>query len=147
MKWGIKNKRIFLLIITLITFLLSACSPTREIACIPSNTETKAVENIGSETNSNTLTTSSPINTEIETPQTEKAIVSSTNQAMESTTKNTEKAADSSVPTKVEQEKITTQAKLNNTSVRLVSADITQQLFMRMATISLWIITLQTERQ
>ena len=120
-------KRIFLIIITLIAFLLYACSPTREIAYIPSNTETEAVENIGSETNNNTPTTSSPINTEIETPQTEKAIVSSTNQAMESTTKNTKKVTESSIPTKVEKQETTTQEETKNTTTAVITESTVEE--------------------
>ncbi len=120
-------KRIFFIILSLSTLLLSAISPTREIADIPSNTETEAVENIGSETNSNTSTTSSPINTEIETPQTEKAIVSSTNQAMESTTKNTEKVTESSMPTKVEKQETTTQEETKNKTTAVITESTVEE--------------------
>ena len=110
-------KQIFFLTFTLRILLLSACSPTKETAYIPSNTETETVETVSTETNSSTPTTSSSINTEIKTEQTVVATESSTNQATESATKNTEKAAESSVPTKVEQKEATTQVESIGTTV------------------------------
>ena len=120
-------KQIFLLIITLIVFLLSACSPTKETASIPPNTKTEAGKTISSETNNNTSTASSLTNTEIETSQTEKIVVSTTNQATESTTKNTEKVAENSEPTKVDPKE--TEAKVESiSSVTVVTEPIEEKV-------------------
>lgn len=120
-------KRIFFLILSLSILLLSACSPTKETAYILSNTETETVKTVSTETNSSTSTTSNLTNTETETYKTEEVVVSGTSQVTESATKNTEKAAESSVPTKVEQVEITTQVELNNTSVTVTTEPITEE--------------------
>ncbi len=109
-------KRIFFLILTLSILLLSACSPMKETAHIPSNTETETVKTVSYEANNSTPTTSSSTNTEINTEQTVVPTESSTNQATESTAKNTEKVAESSVPTTAESKETTTQVEPESTS-------------------------------
>ncbi len=111
-------KRIFFLTLTLSIFLLSACSSKTIITDVPQNTETKVVQSVTSETSDSTPTQPDKTkNTEIETFKTEEVVVSGTRQATESATKNTEKAAESSMPTKVEQEEATTQVESIGTTV------------------------------
>ncbi len=120
-------KQIFFLALTLSILLLSACSPKTEKVDVSSNTEMETVETISTETNSSTPTTSSSINTEIETSKTEEVVVSSTSQATESATKNTEKAAESSMPTKVEKQETTTQEETKNTTTAVITESTVEE--------------------
>lgn len=117
--------RIFFLTLILSILLLSACSAKMEIVNVSSNTETKTVKTVSTETNSSTPITSSLTNTETEIPKTEEVVVSSTSQVTESATKNTEKVTESSLPATVEQEEITTQVEPNNTSVTVTTEPVT----------------------
>ncbi len=109
-------KRIFSITLILSILLLSAYSTKTETTDVSSNTETKTVKTVSSETINSTPTTSSSINTEIETDQTVVPAVSSISQATESTAKNAEKVAESSVPTTVESKETTTQVEPESTS-------------------------------
>ncbi len=121
-------KRIFFLTLTLSMFLLSACSSKTIITDIPQNTETKVVQSVTSETSDSTPTQPDKTkNTEIETFKTEEVVVSGTRQATESATKNTEKAAESSMPTKVEKQETTTQEETKNTTTAVITESTVEE--------------------
>lgn len=120
-------KRIFFLILSLSILLLSACSPTKETTYILSNTETETIKAVSTETNRSTPTTSNLTNTETETYKTEEVVVSGTSQATESATKNTEKAAESSMPTKVEKQETTTEEETKNTTTAVITESTVEE--------------------
>lgn len=121
-------KQIFLLTLTLGILLFSACTSETKTTDVSSNTETERAQSVASEPSDSTPTQPNKTNnTEIKTHQTVVPAVSSTSQATGSATKNTEKAAESSMPTKVEQEKVTTQVEPDSTSITVTAQPTTEE--------------------